>query len=449
VNGAPIGGATAQQYIAATAGDYTVIVTSNGCSSAASAATTVTVNPIPNAAITAPASAGSGSTGNAASVANAGGGATYNWSVTGGTITAGTGTANITFTAGAPGTLTLHVTVTTAAGCSDTKSANVNVTASTSVTISSVVPPAGKITGGKDVTINGSGFQSGATVTFGGSAATNVVVVNATKITAKTPAHASGTVNVTVTNPDTSSGTLTNGYTFVPTQFDANGDNHIDPADIFYLVNYLFLGGPPPAGAAGMLSGDANGDGAVDPADIFYLVNYLFTGGPLPASEPARVSTQAVRTMAGEVTLGPPQQRDGRWFVPVNVSTAPGAGAAQALSLRVTFSGARVDGATIRRTGAGRSSDPLFEISRDGNGTLSYLLVTNGSTGAMVGEVAEIEIPSFTGATLRIAVDPALTLLGDQSGTRTATVGAGTLRVNAVSIKNDGDHKTRNPETSR
>jgi hypothetical protein len=47
LNGNPIGGATAQQYIATASGDYTVTVTSIGCTSAPSAATTVTVNPFP------------------------------------------------------------------------------------------------------------------------------------------------------------------------------------------------------------------------------------------------------------------------------------------------------------------------------------------------------------------------------------------------------------------
>src|SRR6185295_11818146 len=42
----------------------------------------------------------------------------------------------------------------------------------------------GSTAGGTSVTISGSGFVSGATVTFGGTAATNVSVVSATSITA-------------------------------------------------------------------------------------------------------------------------------------------------------------------------------------------------------------------------------------------------------------------------
>src|SRR5213075_1335624 len=47
LNGNAIGGATNQQYTATAAGAYTVTATVNGCTSAASVATTVTVTPLP------------------------------------------------------------------------------------------------------------------------------------------------------------------------------------------------------------------------------------------------------------------------------------------------------------------------------------------------------------------------------------------------------------------
>lgn len=77
----------------------------------------------------------------------------------------------------------------------------------------SVSPNAGALAGGTSVTVSGTGFLTGASVTFGGVSATSIVVVNSTTITCQTPAG-SGTVNVVVTNTDTQSGTLTNGYTF-------------------------------------------------------------------------------------------------------------------------------------------------------------------------------------------------------------------------------------------
>lgn len=58
---------------------------------------------------------------------------------------------------------------------------------------------------------------------------------------------------------------------------DGNGDGVVNVADVFYLINDFFTGGPPPAGSA-----DINGDGQVNVADIFYLINYLFAGGPAP-----------------------------------------------------------------------------------------------------------------------------------------------------------------------
>ena len=47
LNGNPIGGEINQTYVATASGNYTVVVTASGCPSAPSAATTVTVNPIP------------------------------------------------------------------------------------------------------------------------------------------------------------------------------------------------------------------------------------------------------------------------------------------------------------------------------------------------------------------------------------------------------------------
>lgn len=80
--------------------------------------------------------------------------------------------------------------------------------------ISSVTPAFGPTAGGTLVTIAGSGFQTGASVTFGGSAASSVNTLSAATITALTPAHAAGAVNVVVTNPDAQSATLVNGFVY-------------------------------------------------------------------------------------------------------------------------------------------------------------------------------------------------------------------------------------------
>ena len=113
--------------------------------------------------------------------------------------------------------------------------------------VSGITPDSGPTTGGTSVTISGSAFVSGATVSIGGAAATNVSFVNSNTLTATTPAHAAGTVNVVVTNPDAQRGTLTNGFTF-----DA-----------------------PPGGETVLLADDFN-NGVIDGSK--WIANNLFSG---------------------------------------------------------------------------------------------------------------------------------------------------------------------------
>ena len=82
-------------------------------------------------------------------------------------------------------------------------------------TVGAISPHSGTTAGGTPVTITGTGFLAGATVKVGGSSATGVTVVSSTSITATTPAHSAGSASVVVTNTDSQSGTLSNGYTYV------------------------------------------------------------------------------------------------------------------------------------------------------------------------------------------------------------------------------------------
>jgi len=71
--------------------------------------------------------------------------------------------------------------------------------------VSAVTPNAGALAGGTTVTITGAGFNNSmASVKFGTTSATSFSVVNDTTVTAVSPAHTAGTVDVTVT---TASGT--------------------------------------------------------------------------------------------------------------------------------------------------------------------------------------------------------------------------------------------------
>ena len=80
--------------------------------------------------------------------------------------------------------------------------------------LTGVSPTTGRTTGGTSVTLTGRNFASGATVTFGGAAATSVVVVSATHITAKSPPHKAGRVAIVVSNADGQRGTLSKSFTY-------------------------------------------------------------------------------------------------------------------------------------------------------------------------------------------------------------------------------------------
>ncbi len=93
--------------------------------------------------------------------------------------------------------------------------------------ITDVTPSGGPTEGGTPVTITGSGFTGATAVDFGGVAATDVVVVDDTSITAKSPAHALGAVHVHVTAPGgTSPEVEADEFTYgVPSVTDLSPDN--------------------------------------------------------------------------------------------------------------------------------------------------------------------------------------------------------------------------------
>jgi len=128
VNGGRFSGATGttltiSSTTAADAGSYYVQVSGTCPPSLYSDAASLTVRPVPVATITAASLICAGASGNSASVADAGPGVSYAWSINNGTITGGTGTATITYTAGASGSsMTLNVTVTSPNGCSASSS---------------------------------------------------------------------------------------------------------------------------------------------------------------------------------------------------------------------------------------------------------------------------------------------------------------------------------------
>ncbi|HPS78115.1 MAG TPA: glycoside hydrolase family 44 protein [Thermoanaerobaculaceae bacterium] len=145
--------------------------------------------------------------------------------------------------------------------------------APTAVAITFFSPVAG--VEGTVVTITGTGFTGATAVRFGGVPSA-FVVDDAAKITATVPAGAV-TGPITVTTPE-GTATSSSDFTVGGLRGDADGNGALQVGDVFYLINHLFAGGPPPLG-----NGDASSDSAVTVSDVFFLINYLFAAGPAPA----------------------------------------------------------------------------------------------------------------------------------------------------------------------
>ncbi len=145
----------------------------------------------------------------------ASGGATpYTWSLTGGALPEGLSMTSDGQIGGTPtqlGSYTFQTQVKDSAGHSTSTNFSLQV-GGPPPGVSSISPDTGSTSGGTSVTIIGKNLQSGAAVTFGGAAGTSVNVISSTQMTAVTPAHAAGSVDVVVTNPGGRSATLAAGF---------------------------------------------------------------------------------------------------------------------------------------------------------------------------------------------------------------------------------------------
>ncbi len=168
----------------------------------------------------------------------------------GSSVAAGSNCAiSVTFTPAAIGSRTASLSITdNASGSPQT----VSLSGSGLVnppTLSGISPTSGPTAGGTAVTLAGTGFLAGATITFGGAAATAVTVVSPTQITATTPADSAGAVNVVVTNPNGLSGTLTTGFTFTAPDPGLCGPALVLPQGnptVPYYATLTCSGGTPP-----------------------------------------------------------------------------------------------------------------------------------------------------------------------------------------------------------
>jgi hypothetical protein len=136
--------------------------------------------------------------------------------------------------AGTPGAV-VDVVVTTSDGAATLAGA---FTYFPAPTLANAAPPTGDPGGETPVTLTGTGFSANSaganTVTFGGNAATSIVAVDDTTITCLSPAGASGSVAVVVTNAN-GTATLPDGFTYNPPMLFAAEGSGVSAT--LYMVN--------------------------------------------------------------------------------------------------------------------------------------------------------------------------------------------------------------------
>lgn len=145
-------------------------------------------------------------------------------------------------------------------------------------TVGGTSPAGGLSTGGTILTISGTGFVDGATVTVGGSSCTNVTFVSSTNITCVSPAGSPSTsADVTVTNPDTGTATQNSGFSY----FSAPQIGGVSPAS-----------GPTEGGTTLTLTGTGFVNGAT------------VTIGGVPCSPVTVVSATSITCISASSTAG-------------------------------------------------------------------------------------------------------------------------------------------------
>jgi hypothetical protein len=151
--------------------------------------------------------------------------------------------------------------------------------------ITSVLPAYVLKTGGDTITVTGSSFQPGSTVMLGGVlvAPANVTFVNSTTLQVVTPAHAAGTVDLTVTNTDGQPATAVGAVTFAdPTPTITSVSPNVGPTSGGTAITVTgtnftaALSGPATfatkvdgsvnTNPRGIATGDFNNDGKLDEA---------------------------------------------------------------------------------------------------------------------------------------------------------------------------------------
>nr|WP_248285320.1 cadherin-like beta sandwich domain-containing protein [Alteriqipengyuania abyssalis] len=264
-------------------------------------------------------------------------------------------------------------------------------------TIGSLSPVKGVAGGGASVTINGTGFLTAQSVTFGGTNASAFTIASDTTIQATTPAHAAGVVDVAVTSPG-GTATASGAYTFL------SGD----------------------ASLASLVPSDGALSPAFDPAGQNYSVQVAhsvdtFTLTPTASDAGATITVNGNPVASGSASASVALPV-GVTSITVRVTAADGSSRLYSLAVtRAPSNDARLAGLTVSEG----ALSPAFDAAE-----LGYsVAVANSVTSIILTPTA-----SDAGATIRVA--GSITASGSASAP--VALGAGTTAIAVLVTAADG-----------
>ena len=204
--------------------------------------------------------------------------------------------------------------------------------------VSSVSPNTGTTPGGQDITVTGSNFVNGCAVMIGSYPAADVVFINSSTLTMKTPASAAGLFSVTVTNTvDGQFAVLPDAFTYTlpppEVQYCLPESGHVTGGQAITIKGRYFANG-----ATATIGGNAvTGIVFMDTATLRGIV-------PAGIAGPADVTVRNPDTKTGTLTGGFTYFG---FMPPVLLSASPASGPTTG-GQTITLSGTGfIDGATV------------------------------------------------------------------------------------------------------
>ncbi|MDH2343217.1 IPT/TIG domain-containing protein [Bradyrhizobium sp. SSUT77] len=298
------------------------------------------------------------------------------------------------------GTGTVDVRVTTTGGTSPTSAAD-QFTYVAAPTVTSVSPTTGPSTGGTTVTITGTGFTGATAVVFGATAAAGYTVVSPTTITATSPAG-SATVDIRVTNAGgTSATSAADQFTYIPVPTVGSITPTFGPAAGGTTVT---ITGTNFTGATAVTFGATAATG--------FTVN---SATSINATSPAGTGVVDIRVTTTGGTSATSGADQFTYFGTPTVTSISPAGGPLAGGTSVTVTGTNFTGATAVKFGATNatgftvnSATSITATSPAGTGTVDVTVTTLGGT------TATSAADQFS-----YAATPAVTLVAPNAGPAT------------------------------